>query len=58
MMNLLRVAMKTNCVTMSVDKQDPGSLVSVAREGRAPPPVAVSHRQSHSQLKFLRVGQI
>lgn len=59
MMMNLRVAMKTNCVTMNVGEQDAGSLVSVARVGRAPPlVVAVSHRQSHWQLNLLRVGQL
>lgn len=55
----LRVAMKTNCVTMGVGKEGARGLVSVAKEGRAPPQLAVSHRQSHShsQLKLLRVGQ-
>jgi hypothetical protein len=50
----IRVAMKTNCVTMDVGKEeDAKGLVSVAREGRIPSPLAVSHRQS----KLLRVGQ-
>ena len=55
----LRVAMKINCVTMSVGKEDArGRRVLVAREGRASPQLAVSHCQSHLQLKLLlRVGQ-
>jgi hypothetical protein len=53
----LRVAMKTNCVTMGVGKQGAKGLVSVAAtEGWAPPQLAASHRESH--LKLLRVGQI
>jgi hypothetical protein len=53
----LRVAMKTNCVTMGVGNEDARGRMSVVREGRAPPQL-VSHRQSHSQLKLsLRVGE-
>jgi hypothetical protein len=52
----LRVAMKTNCVTMDVG--DARGRVSVTREGQAPPLLlADSRRQSHTQLKLLRVGQ-
>jgi hypothetical protein len=52
----LRVAMKTNCVTTDVG--DARGRVSVAREGQAPPLLlAGSHRQSHTQLKLMRVGQ-
>jgi hypothetical protein len=53
----LRVAMKTDCVTMGVGEEGARGLVSVAKEGRATPQLAVSHRQSHSQLMSLRVGQ-
>ena len=54
----LRVAMKTNCVATGVGKEAARALVLVAREGRTPALLAVSDRQSDSQLELLRVGQI
>ena len=52
----LRVAMKTNCGTMGAGREDASGRVYVAGEGQAPPLLAVPHRESHSQLKLLRVG--